>query len=126
MVPTPAYPPFLEGIPLTGRELVPVPLDPDAERATLDLDRIAAALADGARTVLLCNPHNPWGRSWSADELAGLRDVVVRHGARVVSDEIHAPLVLPGGHHTPYAALEGTADHVTTCCRPARPSTSRG
>jgi cysteine-S-conjugate beta-lyase len=114
VVPTPAYPPFLAAIPLTGRELVTVRLDPDAERAELDLDGIEAALADGARTVLLCNPHNPWGRAWSPPELAGLRDVVVRHGARVISDEIHAPLVLPGGRHTPYATIEGTADHVTT------------
>jgi cysteine-S-conjugate beta-lyase len=32
----------------------------------------------------------------------------------VISDEIHASLVLPGAVHTPYASLEGTADHVTT------------
>jgi cystathionine beta-lyase len=114
VVPTPAYPPFLEAIPGVRRELVPIPLDPDADRATLDLDRIDAALAAGARTVLLCNPHNPWGRAWTAGELAGLRDVVLRHGARVVSDEIHAPLVLPGSSHTPYATLDGTAGHVTT------------
>jgi cystathionine beta-lyase len=114
VVPTPAYPPFLDVVPLSGRQLVAVPLDPAAERAELDLDAIDAALRAGARTVLLCNPHNPWGRSFSALELAGLRDVVLRHGARVVSDEIHAPLVLPGGRHTAYASLEGTASHTTT------------
>ena len=114
VVPTPAYPPFLEAVPAVGRELVSVPLDPDADRATLDLDRIDLALREGARTVLLCNPHNPWGRAWSREELVGLCDVVSRHGARVVSDEIHAPLVLPGAVHTPYASLDGTADHVTT------------
>ncbi len=114
VVPTPAYPPFLEAVPLTGRAVVTVRLDPDAETATLDLDGIDAALRAGARTLLLCNPHNPWGRSWRPEELAALRDVVLRHGARVISDEIHAPLVLPGGRHTPYASLEGTAGHVTT------------
>jgi cystathionine beta-lyase len=114
VVPTPAYPPFLEAVPLTGRELVTVPLDPDATHAVLDLERIESALSAGARTVLLCNPHNPWGRSWTPAELAGLRDVVRRHGARVVSDEIHAPLVLTGARHTAYASLDGTADHVTT------------
>ncbi len=114
VVPTPAYPPFLDVVPLAGRELVTLPLDPDLPRAELDLDRIDAALGAGARTVLLCNPHNPWGRSWSAAELTALRDVVLRHGARVVSDEIHAPLVLPGATHTPYASLEGTAEHTTT------------
>jgi cysteine-S-conjugate beta-lyase len=114
IVPTPAYPPFLEAVPAVGRELVSVPLDPDADRASLDLDRIDLALREGARTVLLCNPHNPWGRAWTLEELIGLRDVVLRHGARVVSDEIHGPLVLAGAVHTPYASLHGTADHVTT------------
>lgn len=54
VVPTPAYPPFLDVVPLSGRERVDVPLDPDSPTASLDLDRIDAALAAGARTVLLC------------------------------------------------------------------------
>ena len=45
-------------------------------------------------------------------ELEGIRDVVVRHGARVVSDEIHAPLVLPGAEHVSYLAIDGTHDHA--------------
>ena len=114
LVPTPTYPPFLDIVPLAGRELVTVPLDPAAPEATLDLERIGAGLAAGARTVLLCNPHNPWGRAFRRDELEGLRDVVTRYDARVVSDDIHAPLVLPGAVHVPYASLEGTAEHVTT------------
>lgn len=114
VVPTPSYPPFLDVVPLAGRELVTVPLDPDAEHAVLDLDRIGAALSVGNATLLLCNPHNPWGRAFTRAELEGLRDVVVRHGARVVSDDIHAPLVLPGAAHVPYAGLPGTAGHVTT------------
>lgn len=114
VVPTPAYMPFLDVAQLTGREMVAVPLDPDAEVATLDLDRIDAALAAGARTVLLCQPHNPWGRCFTKTELEALRDVVTRHGARVISDEIHAPLVLPGAQHVPYLSLEGTQDHAVT------------
>jgi cysteine-S-conjugate beta-lyase len=119
VVPTPAYPPFLDVVPLTGRALVPVPLDPDG-RAVLDLHRIDAALAAGARTVLLCQPHNPWGRVFGREELEGLRDVVLRHGARVLSDEVHAPLVLPGAAHLPYGTLEGTAAHTTTVLSAAK------
>ena len=37
---------------------------------------------------------------------------MTRHGARVVSDEIHGPLVLPGAEHVPYLSLDGTADHA--------------
>ncbi|HET8615893.1 MAG TPA: aminotransferase class I/II-fold pyridoxal phosphate-dependent enzyme [Actinomycetales bacterium] len=113
VVPTPSYPPFLDVVTLAGLPLVTVPIDP-AGPAELDLERIAGALEAGARTVLLSNPHNPWGRAFRRDELEGLRDVVTQHGARVISDEIHAPLVLPGATHVPYASLDGTAGHATT------------
>ena len=71
-----------------------------------------ALFAAGARTLLLTQPHNPWGRVLTRPELEGIRDVVVRHGARVVCDEIHAPLVLPGAGHTSYLQVEGTLDHA--------------
>jgi cystathionine beta-lyase len=114
VVPTPAYPPFLDVAALAGRAMVTVPLAPDDRVAALDLEAIGAALRAGARTVLLCNPHNPWGRAFTRPELEALRDVVDHHGGRVVSDEVHAPLVLPGSTHVPYAALEGAAGHTTT------------
>ena len=50
----------------------------------------------------------------------GLRDVVVRHGARVISDEVHAPLVLKGATHVPYATLDGTAGHTSTVLSAAK------
>jgi cysteine-S-conjugate beta-lyase len=115
VVPSPAYPPFLDVVGLTGRELVTVPATSDgAGRPGLDVERIGAALAAGARTILLAQPHNPLGRAYRVGELEALRDVALRYGARVISDEIHAPLVLPGAVHVPYASLAGTAEHVTT------------
>jgi cystathionine beta-lyase len=112
VLPVPAYPPQLPLPAMTGRDLVPVPLDPDREQASLDVAGIDRVLAAGARTVLLTQPHNPLGRVWTRTELEALRDVVTRHGARVVSDEIHAPLALPGARHVPYLSLPGTADHA--------------
>lgn len=112
VMPVPAYAPQLAIAGITGRERVDLVLEPDAETAELDLDRLDALLAEGARTLLLTQPHNPWGRVFTRAELEGVRDVVVRHGARVISDEIHAPLVLPGREHLSYLAVEGTADHA--------------
>ncbi|MCD4523847.1 MalY/PatB family protein [Nocardioides sp. cx-173] len=112
VMPGPAYAPQLEVAQVTGRERVDLLLDPDAERAELDLDRLDRLFADGARTLLLTQPHNPWGRAFSRAELEGVRDVVVRHGARVISDEIHAPLVLEGAEHVSYLSIDGTADHA--------------
>jgi cystathionine beta-lyase len=101
VVPTPAYPPFLDGIPLTRLPLVTVPCAADAGRPVLDLDAIGAAFAAGARTLVLANPHNPLGRAFTAAELAGVAAVADRYGARVIADEVHAPLELPGATHVP-------------------------
>jgi cystathionine beta-lyase len=108
----PGYSPQLDVAGLTGRARVDVVLDPDVPRAEVDLDRLDALFTAGARTLLLTQPHNPWGRVFERSELEGIRDVVTRHGARVVSDEIHAPLVLPGATHTSYLDLDGTHDHA--------------
>jgi cysteine-S-conjugate beta-lyase len=112
VLPLPAYHPQLDVAQITGRERWDLPVDPDAETAMFDLDHLDRLLADGARTLLLTQPHNPCGHVYTREELEGIRDVVVRHGARVISDEIHAPLVLPGAQHVPYLSLDGTADHA--------------
>ncbi len=115
VVATPAYPPFFEIIGLTGRPVVETPLVEQGGRPTLDLDAIDDALRNGAGAVLLCNPHNPTGRVLETDELTALADVVERHGARVIADEVHAPLVYPGHRHLPYANLSpATAEHTIT------------
>jgi cystathionine beta-lyase len=115
VVPTPAYPPFFEVVELTGRPVIATPLIRDGRRDALDLDAIDAALAAGARAVLLCNPHNPTGRVLTKAELGALATVVDRHGARVVADEVHAPLVYPGHRHVPYASVsDAAAAHTIT------------
>lgn len=101
-------------------------VDPDAERAEIDLDRLADLFRAGARTLLLTQPHNPWGRVFTRQELEGVRDVVVAHGARVISDEIHAPLVMPGAEHVPYLSIEGTADHAVALVAPSKAFNTAG
>ncbi|WP_139980012.1 MalY/PatB family protein [Nocardioides litoris] len=110
--PVPGYSPQLEIAAIAGRRRHDLVVDPDAERAELDLDRLGAHFRDGARVLLLTQPHNPWGRVFTRAELEGVRDVCRRHGAFVVSDEIHAPLTLDGREHVPYLAVDGTADHA--------------
>jgi cystathionine beta-lyase len=114
---TPVYPPFFHWAAETGLRVVEVPLlhDPDAEDVAsggwrLDLDGLEEAFAAGARTYLLCNPHNPVGRTHSAHELAAVVELAQRHGVRVISDEIHAPLVLGGSRFTPFLKLPGAAE----------------
>ena len=55
--------------------------------------------------MLLCNPHNPTGRVWTAQELARVAEICQRHGVVVVSDEIHCELAMPSYKYTPFAPI---------------------
>ena len=114
VVPLPCYPPFRDVVAIAGRELVPVTVDPDAEDAALDLAAVEDAFRAGARTLLLCNPHNPLGRVAAREELEALAALARGYDARVVADEIHGPLTLPGATFTPYLSVDDRGILVTS------------
>ena len=113
IVQTPVYNCFFSSIRNNGCRIMPAPLSrcerPDGRFTyAMDFDVLEAACADPAnRILLLCNPHNPAGRRWTAEELRRAGDIARRHGVIVVSDEIHCEIVAPGAAYTPYASLGG-------------------
>jgi cysteine-S-conjugate beta-lyase len=115
IVPTPAYMPFLTWPARLGREIIQVPMTTEDGRPALDLNGIDAAFREGGHLLILCNPCNPVGRVYTKDELARVAEVVARNDGRVYADEIHAPLVYPGGTHIPYASVsQQAANHSVT------------
>ena len=107
----PVYPPFFNWVPEAGASLVEVPLASTDGGWRLDLPALERAFAAERPAVyLLCSPHNPVGRVHSADELAALVALARRYDVVLVSDEIHAPLVLPGTGFTPLLTVPGAAD----------------
>ncbi|MCP4298895.1 MAG: pyridoxal phosphate-dependent aminotransferase [Proteobacteria bacterium] len=73
------------------------------------------------KMLLLCNPHNPVGRVWRADELRQLGDICARHDVLVVTDEIHSDITFKGNRYIPFASLgESYAYNSITCISPAK------
>lgn len=108
----PVYPPFFDSVEEAGGVVEPVPLARKDDGWEIDLAGVEAALAAGARAVLLCHPHNPTGTVHTASVLAELAELVHRHGATVVSDEIHGPLAYDRGAFTPFLDVSPVAAEV--------------
>jgi cystathionine beta-lyase len=75
-------------------------------RFEVDWQDFESRCADEKTTVfLLCNPHNPTGRVWTKEELERMNTICMKYGVKVVSDEIHCELVMPGHTFQPFAAV---------------------
>jgi cysteine-S-conjugate beta-lyase len=104
VVNSPVYPPFYGFLRAAGRRVVEAPLEEDLRLDLSGLEAVFRGL-DGPAAYLLCNPHNPTGTVHTRDELAAVAQLSRRYGVRVISDEIHAPLVYEGHRHTPYLTV---------------------
>ena len=98
----PAYPPYFADVAHLGRKVMRVPLLKDYG---LDWRRLDHAFANGAKALLLCNPHNPTGRVYTREELTPIASLADAYGALVIADEIHAPLTLPGNEFVPWTTV---------------------
>ena len=75
---------------------------------------------ENVKLFFLCNPHNPVGRVWSAEELEKLGDICVKNGVTVVSDEIHQDFVFKGKHQV-FAGLKKEFQDISiTCTSPSK------
>lgn len=104
IIPRPVYHHFKRAVELAPRDYAQAPLVLDAGRWMFDLDRLRESLTARTRLFFLCNPQNPGGTVFRADELLCLAEAT--RDAVIVSDEIHCELVLEkGAHHVPIASL---------------------
>ncbi len=117
VVQTPVYNCFFSSIRNNGCEIVENPLVYENGRYRMDYTDLEKKVADpDVRLFLLCNPHNPAGRVWSAEELEQLNAICMRHNVMVVSDEIHCELVFPGYRFTPFASISAECLHNSVTC----------
>ena len=96
---TPVYHAFARIIKAAGREVTECPLVLEDGSARMDFAAWEKLLTGREKMLILCSPHNPGGRAWTADELRAVADFCVRHDLLLVSDEIHHDLVYPGQKH---------------------------
>ena len=110
----PVYYPFAMIVAGTGRTLVNAPMTAAGRFDPETLDKAfaeAAAMGKGGM-VLISNPHNPTGVVHTREELTTLATLANKHGIRILSDEIHAPLTMPGYEFISILDIPEAADAI--------------
>ncbi len=102
----PVYPPFFGTPRGMGRVVLENRLIEREEGGILsyavDFDGLRALAArPEARLMILCSPHNPLGRVWTADELREICRICAENGVFLVCDEIHADITFGATPFTP-------------------------
>jgi len=115
---TPVFPALRSAVENAGRRPVPQPMLQRQGRFVLGE---MTPEPGEARMFLLCNPHNPTGRAFDAEELGALARWIEREDIVVISDELHADLMLDGRRHKPFAKLfPALAERTVTLCSPSK------
>jgi hypothetical protein len=122
LVQTPVYNCFFSSIRNNGCTTAENALVRKGNSYEIDFDSFERLAADEKTKVfLLCNPHNPAGRVWKPEELSRMNDICLRHGVKVIADEIHCELVMPGHVFTPFAAVsKACQDNCITTNSPTK------
>lgn len=103
---SPDYNCFFSSIRNNGCEVLESNLVFEGGRWQVDWQDFEQKCADEKTTVfLLCSPHNPTGRVWTKEELEKMNDICLKYNVKVVSDEIHCELTMPGQRFLPFAAV---------------------
>jgi putative C-S lyase len=114
LVPRPVYQHLKRAPELAGRAFTEVPLVLANGRWVWDEDALAGAVRPQSRLLMLCNPQNPGGTIFTRGELGRLAAFAEKHDLLIVSDEIHAEILLDEGKpHVPIASLSREASRRT-------------
>ena len=105
----PVYHPFRLVPEHNGREIVMNPLRCVGDSYEMDFEQLEQIIDDKCKILILANPHNPVGITWSRDTLARLADIAVKHNLIVISDEIHCDMAIYGHKHIPFASVSENA-----------------
>lgn len=109
----PVYHPFRGVAEGNGRTVINNPLIAENGFYRMDVDGLEHIFAEERpKMMVLCNPHNPIGISWSRDVLQKVAELAYKYNVIVISDEIHGDLSIFGHEHIPFASVSDKAASV--------------
>lgn len=120
LIQQPVYHPFGITINANNRKVVNSELALTKHGYRIDFEDFEEKLKT-VKAFILCNPHNPTGRAFTESELRRMGELCVKHGVRIISDEIHSDFVYSPGKHIHIASLSPEiAEQTITFVAPSK------
>lgn len=118
---TPCYPPFVTTVTGLGRKAVTVPMKFCGGRYVMDWELLHDMTDKDTKAIILCNPHNPTGRTLSLEELEHLAMFCEDRRLLIFSDEIHCDFIYPPTVFYPVINVnEYTKEHTVAMVSPTK------
>jgi methionine aminotransferase len=93
----PAYDSYIPNIYTNGAIPVSIPLTPNDFK--VDWERVFAAANAKTKAIIINNPHNPCGSTWTEDDFQQLIRLVEQHDLYILSDEVYEHLAFDNREH---------------------------
>jgi len=106
----PAYDTYAPVVRRLGATPRPVRLSPPDW--ALPREALAAAFSPRTKLLVLNSPMNPSGKVFTRDELACIAELVIRHDAYAVCDEVYEHLLFGDARHVPLMSLPGMRERA--------------
>lgn len=81
---------------------------------SLDMKELEKAVTQRSKAIMICNPANPSGKSFTRLELDQLAEFAVRHDLLVFTDEIYEYFLYDGREHISPGSLDVIKDRTIT------------
>ena len=105
IVQPPVYFPFFTAVTDHNRTLVYNNTEMRNGRLCMDFENLETLAKDGAKMLIISNPHNPGGSVWTKEELTQMAEICLKYNVLIISDEIHCDLIYKPFKHIPVAGL---------------------
>lgn len=118
----PVYYPFTGKIVNSGRKVVNNALKYENGAYSMDFADLEQKMAQPQnKGMVLCSPHNPIGRVWTAQELQQVVAIAKKYDKWIIADEIHSDLVRQGIAHQPLLKLcPAYQEQIIVCTAPSK------
>lgn len=107
IIPEPFYANYNGFAQMAGVKVIPITTRIEDGFALPPAEAFEALIGPKTKGIVICNPNNPTGTLYTNQELASLREIVLKHDLYLFADEVYREFVYGNNQHKSILSLNG-------------------